>query len=551
MKTNRIFALLVWIIFGVSCSEVEQTATASSAQSDLIETPVGDVDFPVSCEPEAAALVERGVALLHHMMYDEARFVFSMADDKDPACALAYWGQAMVLIHPLWPDTPSMSDMNVGSQMVARSLAAGGRTQREKDYLQTTRAYFEGGNVLSEGERLTRFEDAWRIVSENNPDDLEARAFFSLAMRAASSNGDAELQQQKEAGKLARSVLDVSPNHPGAHHYLIHAYDFPELAEQALEVADHYGEITPKVPHATHMMTHIYTRLGLWDKAVEWNTISADTAWELCVQTGEINLHYTHALDYLAYANLQMANDDAVVDILQTAQELQPPYSETNRDASAYAFAALPARFALERQDWSAAAALQPRRPESFPWEPGHDSYVAITYFSRAIGLARSGRPEEASGDIQMLGEIEARIRDTNPYWAKQVEIQEAAARAWQAYAMGDESNALERMADSAALEASTRKHAVTPGEVLPAAELYGDMLAESGQFADALAAYRSALQRSPRRFNSVIGAARAAKALGDKPMAAEYYAQITAIASDRSKNRKAVEEARTYLAEI
>jgi len=532
----------------VACGKEQQSDGSAASFFDLLETSVGDVDFPVGCNAEAAPLIERGVALLHHMMYDEANFVFGMADDADPNCAIAYWGQAMTIIHPLWPDVPSPETFERGSGLVEKSLSLGGHSDRENAYLETTRAYFEGGALLTERERLGRFETAWKSVSQSYPDDLEGRAFYSLALRATAIPSDEELLLQKEAGRIAESVLKENPNHPGAHHYIIHAYDFPELAERALATADNYGEITPRVPHATHMMTHIYTRLGQWEKAIEWNTISAETAWALCLQNGEINLHYTHALDYLAYARLQTGEDDAALQILQDAEELQPPYSETNRNASAYAFAALPARYALERRDWRAAIQLKPRMPSSFPWERAHDPYVAITHFARAIAFARLGRPEDADMDIEALQSLRISIAPDSAYWAQQVEIQETSARAWQAFARDDVELALEQMQRAAAIEASTNKHALTPGEILPATELYGDMLLETGRYKEALAAYHTALRRSPRRYNSLYGAGKAAIGLGDQETAEEYFAELVLIAGDAKNPRAPLREARAFL---
>ena len=532
----------------VACGKEQQIKTPGASYFDLMETPVGDVDFPVGCNAKAAPMVERGVALLHHMMYDEANFVFGMADDADPDCALAFWGQAMTIIHPLWPDTPTPEQIEQGSALVVKSLLLGGHSDRENAYLETTAAYYADAAALTEGERLAKFEAAWRALSEANPDDLEARAFHSLALRATAAPAGSDLSVPRAAGALAESVLAENPNHPGAHHYIIHAYDYPELAERAAATADHYGEITPKVPHATHMMTHIYTRLGDWQKAIDWNTISAETAWAICVETGEINLHYTHALDYLAYAYLQKGEDGAMLEILQTAEALQPPYSKTNRHASAYAFAALPARYALERRDWTAAAALEPRMPSTFPWETAHDPYVAITHFTRAIGFARLGKPAEADADIAALDDLRASIAPASPYWAQQVAIQAATARAWQTYATGSADVALEQMRDAADMEASTEKHALTPGEVLPAAELYGDMLLETGNFAQALSAYRTALRRSPHRYNSLYGAAKAALGEGDEETATTYYAALIDIAGDASEQRTSTREAQDFL---
>jgi tetratricopeptide (TPR) repeat protein len=546
-KYSPLIFMLSLLVIG-SCGKKQPPPVSAAPLFNLVETPVGDVSFPVGCNPEAAPLVERGVALLHHMMYDEAKFVFGMADDRDPDCAMAYWGQAMSLIHPLWPDVPTAQQFERGLKAVEKSLLLNGHSDRENAYLETTRAYFEGGEQLTKRQRLARFEKAWEELSRAFPEDLEARAFYSLALRSTADMQDKSLATQKRAGAIAESVLAEMPNHPGAHHYIIHAYDSPALAERALVAANHYGEITPRVPHATHMMTHIYTRLGQWDKAVEWNTISADSAWALCLQYGEINVHYTHALDYLAYAYLQTGEDREVGQILKTAEQLEPPYSETSRSATAYAFAALPARYALERRDWEAAAQLEPRMPSSFPWEKAHDPYVAITHFARALAMSSLGRPEDATADIDALRALRISVSSESPYWGQQIEIQELSALAWQDFSRGKAESAIELMQQAAALEASTDKHAVTPGEVLPAAELYGDMLLEAGQYEQALAAYRSALQRAPRRLNSLYGAGKAAVGVGDDVMARAYFAELLSITSGAEEPRSRIKEVRDFM---
>ena len=343
-----------------------------------------------------------------------------------------------------------------------------------------------GQNLVKKND-LKSMSKHGRAVSDANPEDLEARAYYALSLIATADNEDPDLIQQQEAGLMAEEILAEIPDHPGAHHYVIHAYDFPALAARAEDTADNYGLITPRVPHATHMMTHTYTRLGQWDKAIDWNRISAETALAICVATGEVNLHYTHALDYLAYAYLQKADDAMVRQVLSDAEELKPPYSPVNRVASAYAFSALPARYALERHDWPEAARLRPRVPSDFPWEESHEPYVAITHFARAIGHSRSGNPKLATGDIETLAEMRSRIETYSDYWAKQVEIQRLSAYAWQLYMAGATEMGLDTMKTAADLEATTEKNAVTPGEVLPAAELYGDMLMDAGNYAEAL----------------------------------------------------------------
>ena len=519
--------------------------TKSEALFDLIDTPVGDVAFSVGCEREAAKLVERGVALTHHMMYESARFVFGMADNADPECALAYWGQAMTIINPLWPNTPTDDQLAQGEQLVEKALAIGGHDERETAYLGTMAAYFIGGAERSEAQRLLRLESAWKSVAADYPDDIDAQAFSLLAALATTDPDDRALQKQRAVGEAALALLEIAPNHPGAHHYLIHAYDYPELARKALPVANHYGEITPRVPHATHMMTHIYTRLGMWDEAIEWNNVSAEVALAICLETGNVNNHYTHALDYLAYAHLQKAEDRKVLDIMETTDALQPPYSG-NLHASAYALAAVPARYALERRDWEAARRLTPRSPATFPWDAQHEPYVAITHFVKAIGAARLGDLELADREIEALAGLRESVAQRNQYWAKQLSVQIETAKAWRVFAGGDVASALDLMREAAALEASTEKHPVTPGEIAPAAELLGDMFFEAGRYQDALQSYEKALTRSPNRYNSLLGGARSAEAMEDHAVARTYYSALVAIAGDGE--RPSLQDATLFL---
>lgn len=535
MKFLPLFVLSALLML-TACDSEQVTITENSSENipqengpdfDLLLTPVGSVSFQTGCHADATALVERGVALMHHMMYDEARMVFSMANDVDSGCAMAYWGEAMTYVNPLWPGSVSDELMERGASLVSKAKSIGGHDERENLYIKTAESYFVDGLSRTEQQRLKRTEMAWKKLHEAYPDDLDAKAYYALFMISTSDLSDPELVGQRKAGDIAFEVLAENPDHPGAHHYVIHAYDNPVLAENALETADRYGAMTPRVPHATHMMTHTYTRLGLWDKAIEWNRISAETALAICIETGEVNLHYTHALDYLAYAYLQKGDDASVMRVLSDADELKPPYGELNRAASAYAFSALPARYALERRDWEAAAKISPKMPTDFPWERGHDQYVAISHFAKALGLSHTGKFEEAHIEIERLHEMHERLVETSPYWAQQVQIQEIAARGWEVYLEGDHDYGLSIMKRAAELEATTEKHAVTPGEVLPAAELYGDMLFDDGKYEEALEAYKIALNRSPGRFNSFYGAAKAAMKAGDGEAAESYLAEL------------------------
>lgn len=548
MKKYSSILFCLTLVVLASCGKEQPANELETQFFDLVKTPVGDVSFPNGCTAEAAPLVERGVALLHHMMYDEASFVFGMADDRDPDCALAYWGRAMTLIHPLWPDRPTAEQLQQGLELVEKSLSLGGNSDRENAYLETTRAYFEGAETRGEPQRLARFSDAWKILSDAHPNDLEGQAFYSLALRATADITDKEYLTQNAAGLIAERVLAENPNHPGAHHYIIHIYDFPDIANRALEAADNYGEMTPRVPHATHMMTHIYIRLGQWDKAIEWNSVSSETAWAMCVASGEINVHYTHAVDYLAYAYLQQGDDRAAEAILNDIGQLQLPYSATNKNATAYTFAALPARYALERRDWESAATLQPRAPVTFPWDASHDPYVAITHFARAMALSRLGRPDDASAEIEALESLRASVALTSPYWAEQIEIQLLTAHAWQAFARGETEQALDEMQQAAAAELATEKDAVSPGEVLPATELYGDLLLQTDNFDAALEAYRLALRRTPNRYHSLYGAGMAASAAGDDATADSYFAELLLIAGNNEDQRSQTGEVRALM---
>ncbi len=516
-----------------------------SSPDDVFGGSVGTVSFPVQCESDAAAMVERGVALMHHMTYGVAQQLFEEAAEADPECGMALWGIAMTYIHPLWQDRPTPEILARGAELAAKARSLVAASDRERAYVDTIGAYFDGGDALSEEERLARFEAAWRRVHEANLDDLEAKAFFALAHLALADPDDKTYEIQRAAGAIAEEVLAAAPDHPGAHHYIIHSYDYPPLAELALPVARTYGRIAPDVPHALHMTSHIFTRRGLWDESVEWNLRSTAAALRLSETLGAVSMHYQHALDYLAYAYLQKALDDQALEIVQKAAALKPPFHEVNRKAAAHAFAAIPARYAVERQDWEAAAALEPRVPSGFPWEDAHLEFVAMTHFARALGMAHEGRFESAMGELSILEDIGTKLTERAPYWAKQVRIQRLGALAWTLFLSGDKEGGTNRMREAAALEATTEKAPVTPGEVLPAVELLGDMLLEQEQFQEAIAAYDTALARGPNRFNSLYGAGRAAELDGDAEAARDYYGRLVESCKEAGTGRERLAHAR------
>ena len=544
--------MCLWVISLVAVStgvaEWANEANASGKSGDPYGHELGTVHFPTSCNEEAGDLVERGVALLHHMTYEGARHTFEKALQVDPDCRMALWGIGMSFIHPLWPDDPDEATLRRGADLVNQAKMLGKPTEREWAYIAALEAYYDEGWKRDRTARLASYEQAWRDVHEQFPDDPEASSFYALALMATASPSDKTYQKQLSAGSIAEDVLGQMPDHPGAHHYVIHAYDYPNIANRAQAVARNYGKIAPDVPHALHMPTHIFIRLGLWREAIEGNERSAAAALKASVKSGAISMHYLHALDYLAYSHLQRAEDEKAKAVLDRVMSLEGPHQELNRLVFAYAFAAIPARYFLERQRWSDAAQLETRQPSSFPWEDGFAQAEAITHFARALGMARSGDLDGARGEISRLGALEEAVAEKSAYWANQIAIQRLSAMAQLAFAEGEAEQSLDLMRAAARREASTHKHPITPGEVLPTRELLADLLLELGQFQEALKEYGASLERSPNRFNSLFGAGRAAELAGDARSAAIYYQRLVDMCSDADTGRKRLDYANAFL---
>jgi tetratricopeptide (TPR) repeat protein len=391
IKKFSIMLVFVIAIFLVATSFLVALVLVPSGAATRVTDDYGDklgtVHFSVSCNERAQQLMERGVALLHSMTYASARRLFEAASAADPDCALAYWGQAMTLVHPLWSDPPSQADFKRGQALVNEAKTRGQRTERERAYIAALEAYYTQGWNRVETANLASFEEGWEKVHRQFPKDLEAACFYALAHMATADPADKTYAKQRRAGAIAEKVRAQVPDHPGAHHYIIHAYDYPALAEKALPAARSYGKIAPEVPHALHMPTHIFTRLGFWEESITMNKRSEVAALKHPVG-GAISLHYLHALDYLAYAYLQRAEDQKAKQVLETLNALQGPLQP--HTASAYTLAVIPARLALERQEWADAVSLVPRTPSNYPWDR-YPAMEAITHFARALGAARSG----------------------------------------------------------------------------------------------------------------------------------------------------------------
>jgi hypothetical protein len=513
---------------------------------------LGTVDFPVSCSAPAQAKFTRATALLHSFAYEEAERGFADVLATDPSCAMGRWGIAMSLFHPIWAAAnpaaePSPAELRKGAEEARKARAAGAPTGREKDYIAAVSTFYEAGpNYLP---RARAFEQAMAGVQERHPRDREAAIFHALAILGTAPLEDKTFAQQKRAAEILNRVLPDAPDHPGVAHYLIHSFDYPQLASLALPAARAYSKIAPSAPHALHMPSHIFTRLALWDESIDSNLASAESAreWVARSHPGASSFDELHALDYLAYAYLQQGRDREARGVLEATAAVGA--LDVPNFAAAYALAAVPARFALERRDWKQAATVE-LRPAAFPWDRFLNAQ-AIVQFARAIGGARGDDLPLAREALSRLASIRAALADRkDAYWAEQVEIQRRAGAAWLAHAEGRAEEARDLLRSAADREDASEKHPVTPGSVLPAREMLGDLLLEQGRPAEALAAYEASLQTAPGRFLSVLGAARAAERLADTGQGRTYYTKLLALCQKSDGARPGIAEARASLKE-
>lgn len=484
---------------------------------------LGSVAFETSCAPAADSAFRQGVTLLHSFWYEESERSFRRAADADPRCAIAWWGVAMSRLHPLW-QAPPAADVAAGLQAVNAGRAIATATPRERAYLEAMGAYYDGPAARPHRDRLLAWEMATGAVHLAYPRDREAAIFHALAMLAVANAlaADPTLDRNRRAGAILEPIFREQPDHPGLAHYLVHAYDAPALAARGVEAARRYAQIAPAVPHARHMPSHTFTRLGMWDESIESNLSSAEAG-----RRYEAEQHLPgawdqrlHALDYLAYAYLQegkYAEARRVVDEAAAVTATEPRVSQ----AADYALAAIPARFALERGDWAAAARLAVRPSAAFP------ATEAITRFARGLGTARTGDAAQAAREAAALDSLHAvLVAQQQGLWAGAVGVQQQALGAWIAWAGGDHARALELSAAAAEAESRLEKHPVTPGSVLPAAALYGELLLRADRPAEALRACEDGLSREPNRAVLLAGALRAARAAGNAAAADRYAAQ-------------------------
>jgi hypothetical protein len=543
--TRRFALLLLFFTLAPRCLADEPHQHEHGAPPEKL----GKVDFEVSCSAAARPQFERGVALLHSFWYDAAEKAFLDVAKTDPSCAMAYWGMAMSVFHPIWAagnpgGEPSPAELARGIDAVAKAKAAATQTERERDYIAGVEAYYGDADKLNHRARSLAFEAAMARVYEKYPRDREAGIFYALAILGTVSPADKTFAAQKKAAAILNRILPDAPEHPGIAHYLIHSFDYPQLAALALPAAKSYAKIASDAPHALHMPSHIFTRLGLWEDSIQSNLASSAAAQRYVAKTapGATSFDDMHAEDYLEYAYLQLGRDAEARGVVETVARVER--LDVPNFAAAYALAAVPTRYAIERGKWSEAAKLEPR-PASFPWEKFRWA-EAIVVCGRALGAARSGDLATARAALDRLETIKSELeKKGDKYWSGQVEIQRLEAASWLARAEKKDDDALRLARAAVELEASTDKHPVTPGSILPARELLGDLLIDLKQPGPALKEYEASLAVAPNRFHGLAGAARAARDAGDKAQAQAYSAKLLALAPQADSDRPEILDAR------
>jgi hypothetical protein len=525
--------LSFWLVLSSLPAALPASPAVAAAEPGPASQRLGTVAFANSCAPEAQESFERGVALLHSFAFAAGEKAFREALDRDPACAIATWGIATILIGNTFSLGPSPENAARAVAAIERGRAIAAKTQRERDYIEAIAAFYDRFAERPQAARIRSLADAFEALAVRYNDDDETQIFSALYLTSSQPLSDKTYARALKAAAILDAQFAKHPDHPGVAHYLIHAYDFPPIAQKGLPAALCYSDIAPGAAHALHMPSHIFTRVGLWKESVETNARSAAAA------KAENSIGQAlHAMDYMVYADLQLARDADAHALLNDALSLASPDI-----AAAYARAAIPARYAVERDQWREAAALPDPAASKFPY------IEAMTLFARAIGAARSGDQAAAEKDVARLTAIaEALKAANNDYWATEVEVQRSAAAGWITFADGKRDEGLGLMRSAADREDASEKSGISPGRIVPARELLGDMLFESSRFDDALAAYEATLVNDPKRFRSFSGAAQAAAAAGNRDKARYYFGRMVEMA-DAGSDRPALVKARAYLA--
>jgi hypothetical protein len=508
-------------------------------QHGQAEERLGKITFPVSCSPAAGKPFERAAAMLHSFWYLEANKAFAAVAKADPDCAMAHWGMAMTVWYQIW-SPPRPAALKQGLEAVDKAKALGGKTPVERDLIAAADAFFRNHESQDHRTRAVAYERAMEQAYARHPGDTNVALFYALALQTTADPHDKTYAKQRKSGQIAERILAAEPEHPGAAHYVIHAYDYPALAHLAKDAADRYAKFAPSAPHALHMPSHVYVLLGMWPETIQGNQVAAEAE-----RTRGNPDDHMHALDYLVYGHLQRGEDAEALRVLAEGRRIVADMAarkyDSGRHTAPYSISAMEARYALERGRWSEAAALDPISSR-FAYADAH------VVFARAVGAARAGRVAEARADVDKLVALRDSLAQAkNDYWAEQVEIQRRAASGWLARAEGRTEEALTLLRAAAELEDATEKRSVSPGPILAAREQLGDLLLEVRQPGPALREYEASLKTAPARLRSYYGAAKAAELAGERDKAAGYYTRVVAIAAP-SSDRAEVKEARAFL---
>jgi tetratricopeptide (TPR) repeat protein len=531
MRWVRISA--IGLTAGLAFGATPLAAQPAHDHSDHAHAVLGKVDFPVTCNSRAKALFNEGMKLQHSFWYAPARETFQKVVEADPKCVMGYWGQALSLLNN--PFTPPLAEnLREGKALLAKAQAVGAKTPREAGYIAALSVLFAGDDLPGHPARIAQYKDAMAGHYERFPKDPEAAIYYALSLIMAAPATDKTYANPLAAAQILEREFARQPQHPGVAHYTIHTYDVPALASRGVAAAERYSTIAADAPHALHMPSHIFTRVGRWEDSIRTNRRSADIA----VSRGEV-FDAVHAMDYMVYAYLQTAQPDAAQAVLKEMDK----FSEwkLDRPIAGYAFTAMPARYMLERGDWRGAAQLK-TRTYGIPYVD------ATTHFARALGAARSGDPASAKADIEALKADAAALQGKDAYWYEQVDILRVAAEGWAEFASGGRDKGLALLREASEREARTEKHPVTPGPLVPAREQYAEMLTLAGRHAEALSEFGTVLKTEPRRLRAVYGAARSAELAGANDAATRYYAELVQIASPARESQPALIAAKAFV---
>jgi tetratricopeptide (TPR) repeat protein len=526
MDSVRSFALLTVLAF--------LSAPVGVAQEKATEQ-LGKVHFPVSCSPKAQEQFERGVAMLHSYWFTQGGKTFEAIVREEPSCVMAYWGLAVNLLGNSLVGPPSPKDAQKAWEVLEKAKGEA-KTQRERDWIEALSAYYRDHDKVSVDDRLLAYTKAMEQMTQRYSDDFEAWAYYALTLQASAPKTDKTYANQLKAAGILEKLYKQNPQHPGVSHYLIHAYDYPPLADKGLAAARRYAGIAPAAPHARHMPSHIYSMVGLWEESIASNRSAL-----------QVQSDYYHATDFMVYAHLQLAQDakaKALIDEIYKVGRDDLLNKDNLSGLGVYtALAVIPARYPLERADWKGAAAL--------PAVPSKRLMAdSLIRFTRGLGMARSGDVAGAKREIEEIqGLKKALEKAKDTYWAARSEEQILAVSAWMALAEGSREQAVKLMRAAADGEDGSVKHVSMENRLYPMRELFAELLLETGQAAPALREFEAALNENPNRYRGLYGAARAAEAAGDRQKAETYFAKFVAVSAKADTDRPEIAEAKTFLA--